>query len=184
MPSQNPLFIKIGKNLCKIENICYFCKHINAKTMKEPINTHPMQQQPTAVRKASMMAGSSQLGGVFSCRRGVRFLRSLSRPLPIVFVLLILALTLSSCEKSLSRDGDSYPEMQTYYTESCSWDAQVLTSDSLRRFRLKVADYVSVHPDAKHTTVYPKIQDNIRQASLRVTLTIDPTWGGDTVINY
>ena len=60
MPSQNPLFIKIGKNLCKIENICYFCKHINAKTMKEPINTHPMQQQPTAVRKASMMAGSSQ----------------------------------------------------------------------------------------------------------------------------
>ena len=60
MPSQNPLFIKIGKNLCKIENICYFCKHINAKTMKEPINTHPMQQQLTAVRKASMMAGTSQ----------------------------------------------------------------------------------------------------------------------------
>jgi len=29
--------------------------------MKEPICTHPMQQQPTAVRKASMMAGTSLL---------------------------------------------------------------------------------------------------------------------------
>ena len=110
--------------------------------MKEPINTHPMQQQPTAVRKASMMAGTSLLGGAFSCRRGVRFLRSLSRPLPIVFALLILALTLSSCEKSLSRDGDSYPELQTYYTESCSWDAQVLTSDSLRCFRLSSRKHI------------------------------------------
>jgi len=33
--------------------------------MKESIYTHPMQQQPTSVRKASMMAGSSQLGGHF-----------------------------------------------------------------------------------------------------------------------
>jgi len=32
--------------------------------MKEPIYTHPMQQ-PTAVRKASMMAGTSLLGGHF-----------------------------------------------------------------------------------------------------------------------
>jgi len=69
-------------------------------------------------------------------------LRSLSHPLPIFFVLLILALTLSSCEKSLSRDGDSYPEMQTYYTESCSWDAQVLTSDSLRHFRLSSRKHI------------------------------------------
>jgi len=96
----------------------------------------------------------------------------------------LFSFSLFSCEKELNADGDSYPELQTYYTESCSWDAQVLTSDSLRRFRLKVADYVSVHPDAIHTTVYPMIQDNIRQASLRVTLTIDPTWGGDTVINF
>ena len=36
--------------------------------MKEPINTHPMQQQPTAVRKASMMAGPSLLGG-YRCNR-------------------------------------------------------------------------------------------------------------------
>jgi len=45
------------------KNFVLLCQYY-AKTMKEPIYTHPMQQ-PTAVRKASMMAGTSLLGGHF-----------------------------------------------------------------------------------------------------------------------
>lgn len=157
----------------------YFCANNKLKQMKQTYSISPL-----CATLRNLIGGGKTLN--ISVLRNS--FRSFSHAIPSFFIFLfgicLFSFSLFSCEKELNADGGSYPELQTYYTESCSWDAQVLTSDSLRRFRLKVADYVSVHPDAIHTSVYPKIQDNIRQASLRVTLTIDPTWGGDTVINF
>ena len=56
--------------------------------------------------------------------------------------------------------------------------------DSVRTFSSKVDGYVRVYPLAKEHEKYPLILDNIKEASLRITISVDTVWGGDTIIHF
>ena len=84
------------------------------------------------------------------------------------------------CEKQVISEG--YPEMKAFYTESCALPA--LTIDSVRSFSAKVNNYVANYPKSKSHSLYPKIQENIKAASLRITIECDTTWDGETHINF
>jgi hypothetical protein len=84
------------------------------------------------------------------------------------------------CEKDVI--GESYPEMEGFYIESCGLPA--VTIDSVKLFSTKVNDYTTEYPESKEHSLYPKIQANIKSASLRITITADPTWAGDTIIYF
>ena len=84
------------------------------------------------------------------------------------------------CEKQVASEG--YPEMEAFYTESCTLPA--VTIDSVKAFSAKVGNYVTKHPESKSHSLYPKIQENIKSASLRITIECDTTWDGETHINF
>ena len=89
-----------------------------------------------------------------------------------------MSLGLSSCGKEVFY----YPEMQAYYQESCALPQ--CTLDSVRCFSGKVKSFVTLHPSAQDDPLYPQIQQNIRTASLRLTITINDEWDGETYIRY
>ncbi len=92
-------------------------------------------------------------------------------------VLLFMAfLMMTACEK------DIVSNMEAYYTESMG--LQSVTLDSVKTFSNKVENYVAENPDEKENPLYPKIQSNIKSASMRITLSVDTTWDGETHINY
>ena len=78
--------------------------------------------------------------------------------------------------------GEGYPEMEGFYTESRG--LPTVTIDSVKSFSTKVNDYTTEYPESKKHSLYPKIQANIKSASLRITLTCDTTWAGETYINF
>ena len=84
------------------------------------------------------------------------------------------------CEKDVI--GEGYPEMEGFYTESCGLPG--VTIDSVKLFSVKVDNYTDVYPESKEHSLYPKIQANIKSASLRITLTADTTWAGTTIIKF
>ena len=84
------------------------------------------------------------------------------------------------CEKDVI--GEGYPEMEGFYVESCG--LPVVTIDSVKLFSAKVDNYTDVYPKSKEHFLYPKIQANIKSASLRITITADTTWDGDTIIHF
>ena len=90
------------------------------------------------------------------------------------------SLTIMACEKELN--GEGYPEMEGFYYESCGLPA--VTIDSVKLFSTKVNDYTTEYPESKEHSLYPKIQANIKSASLRITITCDTTWDGETHINF
>ena len=92
----------------------------------------------------------------------------------------ILCLIMVGCEKQVI--SESYPEMKAFYTESCTLPA--VTIDSVKAFSAKVGNYVTKHPESKSHSLYPKIQENIKSASLRITIECDTTWDGETHINF
>ena len=94
------------------------------------------------------------------------------------FLSIILPM-LVSCEKEMI--GKGYPEMEGFYVESCG--LPVVTIDSVKLFSAKVDNYTDVYPKSKEHFLYPKIQANIKSASLRITITADTTWDGDTIIH-
>ena len=94
--------------------------------------------------------------------------------------LFIACLTVTACEKEVI--GDGYPEMEGFYVESCGLPA--VTIDSVKLFSTKVNDYTTEYPESKVHSLYPKIQANIKSASLRITITCDTTWAGETHINF
>ena len=77
---------------------------------------------------------------------------------------------------------EGYPEMEGFYIESCG--LPTVTLDSVRSFSVKVNNYTTEYPESKKHSLYPKIQANIKSASLRITLTCDTTWAGVTHINF
>ena len=79
---------------------------------------------------------------------------------------------------------DAYPELRDYYAESEGWATAVVGSDSIRRFQLKLGDYVLQHPQAQESDYYAKIQQNVQQALLRVTIQVDDSWGEDRYITF
>ena len=96
-------------------------------------------------------------------------------------VLLFAAcLMVIGCEKEVISEG--YPEMEGFYVESCG--LPVVTIDSVKSFSVKFGNYVTKHPESKSHSLYPKIQENIKSASLRITIECDTTWDGETHINF
>ncbi len=97
-----------------------------------------------------------------------------------LLVSLVLALTLPSCEQSAS--VDDYPIMEQYYTESVN--LVTATLDSVNSFKAKVDGFVIRNPEAKNHRRYSMIQENVKAASLRITINIDPAWAGEDSIRF
>lgn len=99
------------------------------------------------------------------------------------FVSLLLLLSASfilpSCEKAVI---DEYPQMEAYYVESKGLN--FVTIDSVKTFSSKVDGFVTTHPIAKEHEKYPLIQANIKAASIRITITVNDEWAGDTIIHF
>jgi len=95
-------------------------------------------------------------------------------------LLFATCLMVMSCEKDVI--GEGYPEMEGFYTESCGLPE--VTIDSVKLFSTKVNDYTTEYPESKEHSLYPKIQANIKSASLRITITADTTWAGETHVNF
>lgn len=81
---------------------------------------------------------------------------------------------MAGCEKEVI--GEGYPEMEAFYAESCG--LPIVTVDSVRLFSSKVDNYTDTYPESKEHSLYPRIQENIQAASLRITITCDTTWAG------
>ena len=84
------------------------------------------------------------------------------------------------CEKEVISEG--YPEMEGFYVESCGLPS--VTIDSVKSFTVKVNDFTTEYPESKEHLLYPKIQENIKMASLPLTITCDTTWDGETHIKF
>lgn len=99
----------------------------------------------------------------------------------VIALLLLLSASfiLPSCEKEVF---DYSTQMEAYYTESKGLSA--MTIDSITLFKNKVEGVVTTHPIAKEHEKYPLIQANIKAASLRITITINDEWAGDTIIHF
>jgi len=97
-----------------------------------------------------------------------------------LLLLFTACLMVTGCEKDVI--GEGYPEMEGIYTESCGLPE--VTIDSVKLFSVKVDNYTDVYPESKEHSLYPKIQANIKSASLRITLTADTTWAGTTIIKF
>ena len=90
------------------------------------------------------------------------------------------SLTKMACEKDLN--GEGYPEMESFYIESCGLPA--VTIDSVKLFSIKVNNFTTEYPESKGHSLYPKIKENIKSASFRITIECDTTWDGETHINF
>ena len=104
----------------------------------------------------------------------------MKKVLSIALLLITFLFLLTACEKEGT--ADQWPQMQTYYTESCGLQAVPL--DSVARFDQKVDAFTAAYPESKAHPLYPAIQANIKSASLRITITINDEWDGETYINY
>ncbi len=104
----------------------------------------------------------------------------MKKVLSIALPLITAAFLLTSCEKEGT--ADQWPQMTTYYTESCGLPSVPL--DSVTRFSGKVDAFTTTYPESKAHPLYPAIQANIKSASLRITITINDEWDGETYINY
>lgn len=91
-----------------------------------------------------------------------------------LLLLFAACLMVIGCEKDVI--GLGYPEMEGFYVESCA--LPTVTIDSVKLFSTKVNDYTTEYPESKEPSLYPKIQANIKSASLRITITADTTWAG------
>ena len=113
------------------------------------------------------------VGGAFFKAYGLHALRTF----PLISFILSMLLAVA-CEKELTH----YPEIVAYHAESKTLD--VASSDSIGKFNGKVKAFVASHPDAKQDPLYPEIQKNIKANLLRLSITIDDEWDGDTTVHY
>jgi len=96
-----------------------------------------------------------------------------------LMLLLSASFILPSCEKAVF---DYSPQMEAYYVESKGLSS--VTIDSVRTFSSKVDGFVTTYPIAKEHEKYPLIQANIKSASLRIAITVNDEWAGDTIIHF
>ena len=87
-----------------------------------------------------------------------------------MLLLFLLLPALTGCGDEALR----YAEMEEFYVESRTLPEVSL--DSVNRFSGKVDGFVEVHPDAVDDPLYPRIQENIRSASVRVGFTATTDW--------
>ena len=98
----------------------------------------------------------------------------------LIMILLAFAISwLTSCEKEVF---DINPTMEAYYMESIKLPSA--TIDSVNSFSSKVDGFTRSYPEALEHKRYPQIKENIKSASLRITITCDTTWTGETHINF
>ena len=98
---------------------------------------------------------------------------------PIILLLFLVIGWLTSCEKEVF---DVSPTMEAYYVESVNLPSASL--DSVTVFKNKVNGYVTTYPEAKEYNKYPLIINNIKNASFRLSITINDEWNGEKHINY
>ena len=125
-----------------------------------------LYNKPAGAPTRNPLGGGKSLN--FSGLRGITILFS---------IFIIVSFLCVSCEKEISHD---YPELQAYYTESCHLTE--VTRDSVLRFTNKVADYVTLYPEAKDDPLYPEIIDNINLVLFGTW--VNDEWAGDKYIYY
>ena len=92
------------------------------------------------------------------------------------FIMILLAFAISwltSCEKEVF---DINPTMEAYYMESIKLPSA--TIDSVNSFSSKVDGFTRSYPLALEHEKYPLIRENIKAASIRITIEVDTTWAG------
>ena len=104
-----------------------------------------------------------------------------------VLCLLGTAPFLVSCQKQPEADiTEGHPVLYGYYQESCHLWKDDIKTDSVKRFVLKVDDYITKYPDGRNTSYYPGLEQNTKNAMVRVNIIIGGTvWDPDTIkINF
>lgn len=81
--------------------------------------------------------------------------------------LIISACLVISCEQEVENQV-STPKMVAFYQESLS--LETVAADSVQRFATKVDGYVTATPSAVSDPLYPDIMQNIRTASISITV--------------
>lgn len=99
----------------------------------------------------------------------------------LLCVCLVSALMMTGCSSGDS-EAVRYAEMKAYHQESLT--LHQVPVDSVSRFSQKVTSFVSQHPAAKLDPLYPEIQQNIQQASLRVNIHINGEWEGEEAFEF
>lgn len=98
------------------------------------------------------------------------------------FIIILLVFSISwftSCEKDVY---DINPQMESFYMESVQLPS--VTIDSVKSFSSKVEGFTRSYPWAVEHQRYPQIKENIKSASLRISITINDEWDGDTIIHF
>ena len=98
------------------------------------------------------------------------------------FIIILLVFSISwftSCEKDVY---DINPQMESFYMESVQLPS--VTIDSVKSFSSKVEGFTRSYPWAVEHQRYPQIKENIKSASLRISITINDEWAGDTLIHF
>jgi hypothetical protein len=94
--------------------------------------------------------------------------------------LLLLPLALLFLTVGCEKDVIDY--MEGLYQESQG--LQSVTADSVRSFAVKVNNYVTEFPEEKEHPLYPKVQTNIKNACLKLTIVVDTAWDGEKHISF
>ena len=98
----------------------------------------------------------------------------------MILLLLVFAISwFTSCEKEVY---DINPQMESFYMESVQLPS--VTIDSVKSFSSKVEGFTRSYPWAVEHQRYPQIKENIKSASLRISITINDEWDGDTIIHF
>lgn len=101
------------------------------------------------------------------------------KKLLFILICIVIGFMLPSCEKD---EFDVNPQMEAYYIESLQLPS--VTIDSVKTFSSKVNGFTRTYPMALEHKRYPQIKENIKSASLRISITINDEWDGETHINY
>lgn len=98
---------------------------------------------------------------------------------PFLILLALVAFTLTGCEKEIPY----YDTLVEYHAESRG--LMSVGNDSVGRFSQKVERFVRHYPEVVNEYLYEEIQENIRKATVNITITIvGPEWGDTTVYNF
>ena len=97
-----------------------------------------------------------------------------------MFFLFVICFMTIGCDRDTM--STIFPEIESYYKESCSWDG--VAKDSLERFVVKVRGFLNEKPEARKDPLLPKIQEKVKTASQRFTIEVDTAWAGDTLIYF
>ena len=94
--------------------------------------------------------------------------------LPLMMLFLFVG-----CEKDVF---DINPQMESFYVESVQLTSA--SSDSIKSFSYKVNGFTKSYPWAIEHERYPQIMENIKSASLRISITTNDEWDCDSIILF